>query len=93
MELADGTRLAEFLAVLAERSLDMDCRSALALLILHSFHDPEKTAAEMAADMAPPGGDGRHGVRHHPCRHRGHQRMLSYWSFFDDEGWVRSILR
>jgi hypothetical protein len=86
-ELAHGTRLGEFLAVLSQRTLDVDCRSALALLVLHSFTYAD--AAEPVAEMAVLA----RGIIHADTEV--HQRMLSHWSegFLEHEGWVRSILR
>lgn len=87
IELADGNRLAEFLAVLSQKSLDVECRSALALLVLHSFTyaDPAEPTVDMAATA-------RRIIQNDNEIYR---RMLSYWSegFLDHEGWVRSILR
>jgi hypothetical protein len=87
IELADGTRIAEFLAALSDKSLDLECRSALALLILHSL--TYAGTAEVTEDMAAATKRIIHGDR------EVYERMLSYWSdgFLDHENLVRSVLR
>jgi hypothetical protein len=86
IELADGKRIPDFLAVLSEKSLDIECRSALALLTLFSFTYPEP--AEVTADMAASARSIIQGDK------AVYERMLSHWSegFLDHEEWVRSIL-
>jgi hypothetical protein len=87
IELADGTRIPEFLSALSRERLDLECRSALALLALHSFTYPEPavvTSEMVASARWTIQRDGE--VR---------DRMLSYWSdgFLEHEGHVRAILR
>jgi hypothetical protein len=87
IELADGTRIAEFLTALSAKSLDLECRSALALLVLHSLTYAEPTAitGEIVAEVRRV----IHGDK------EVYDRVLSYWSdgFLDHEEFVRSVLR
>lgn len=87
VEFSNGSRISEFLSVLSENSLDIECRSALALLVLHSFtySDPIGVTPEMAATARRV----IHGDKEI------YERMLSYWSdgFLEHEGWVQLILR
>jgi len=87
IELADGSRIAEFLTALSGESLDVECRSALALLVLHSltYADPiDITGKIVAAARRIIRGD-----------KEVYSRVLSYWSdgFLDHEEFVCSVLR
>lgn len=74
------------LAVLAEKNLDVECRSALALLVLFSFTYPEP--AIVTTDLV---ALARWTIN---SDSEIHQRMLSFGSdgFGDHEEWVRKIL-
>jgi hypothetical protein len=86
IEMADGNRLAEFLAVFGSANLDLECRSALGLLMLFSI---------TYADDAPVSADLLASVRWAIRKDREvYERMLSYWSdgFLEHEIQIQQVL-
>lgn len=85
IELADGARLAEFLDAFENAALDLEGRSALALLILFSITYAEADVGHDELDRV------RGAIRGDPTILH---RMRSYWSegFADHEGTVKGLI-
>ena len=86
IEFAHGDRLAEMLALFTDGDLDLECRSALALLMLSSCSypgvvEPPEPLVNAIQNALRRDGDVRH-------------RMLEYWSdgFLENEALVAAIL-